>query len=216
MAARHFSGLDLGCANEFTALAVLEQGVEPALAAREGALTQYAVRHLHRFELGTPYTEVCKSVGEIFAAPPLRGTALTVDQTGVGRPVVDVLRKSNIKAEIRAITITAGHQASLGERGGWLVPKKELVSTLQVLLQSRRIKVAPTLPAAQILVQELMNFRTKVTASTNDTLEAWREGQHDDLLLAVAIAAWQGERSRSFKTFKPFVIGSSLVMPRPY
>ena len=38
------------------------------------------------------------------------------------------------------------------------------------------------------------NFRTKVPASATDTWEAWREGVHDDLALAVAIAARVGER----------------------
>ena len=65
---------------------------------------------------------------------------------------------------------------------------------LQVLLQARRIQVAPTLPEAPTLVRELTNFRLKAPASTTDTLEAWREGRDDDLVFAVAIAAWAGER----------------------
>ena len=84
------------------------------------------------------------------------------------------------------------------DSGFWQVPKKDLVSTLQVLLQSRRIKVAPSLPESQTLVQELMSFRAKATLASNDTLDAWREGPHDDLVLAVAIAAWQSERLREF------------------
>jgi len=79
---------------------------------------------------------------------------LAVDQTGVGRPVVDMLRRSSIQADIRPITITAGHAVSPGDGGGWHVPKKELVNVLQVMLQSRRIKVAPTLPEAETLVRE--------------------------------------------------------------
>jgi hypothetical protein len=38
----------------------------------------------------------------------------------------------------------------------------------------------------------------KATLSPKDTLEAWREGPHDDLVLAVAIAAWQSEQLRDF------------------
>jgi hypothetical protein len=40
---------------------------------------------------------------------------------------------------------------------------------------------------------ELLAFRAKVTASANETFEAWRERDHDDLVLAVATAAWVGE-----------------------
>jgi hypothetical protein len=34
----------------------------------------------------------------------------------------------------------------------------------------------------------------KITPATNEVFGAWREGQHDDLVLAVAIAVWQAER----------------------
>jgi hypothetical protein len=85
----------------------------------------------------------------------------------------------------------------MDEAGGWLVPKKSLISSLQVLLQSRRLKVAPSLPDAQVLVQELELFRMKVTLSETDA-EQWRERPHDDLVLAVAVAAWEGENLRQF------------------
>jgi hypothetical protein len=32
------------------------------------------------------------------------------------------------------------------------------------------------------------------------TAEAWRERPHDDLMLAVAIAAWQGEHTQEYPT----------------
>jgi hypothetical protein len=130
----------------------------------------------------------------VFEAPPLAGSDLAVDQTGVGRPVVDMLQRSTIDASIRAITITGGHKATPNEAGGWLVPKKELVSVLQVMLQARRIKVAPSLPEAATLVRELTTFQVKITPAANEVFGVWREGQHDDLVLAVAIAVWQSER----------------------
>jgi len=46
-----------------------------------------------------------------------------------------------------------------------------------------------------MLVQELLNFKAKPPSASGDTYEAWREGPHDDLVLAVAIAAWVGERA---------------------
>jgi hypothetical protein len=65
---------------------------------------------------------------------------------------------------------------------------------LQVLLQGRRLRVAQGLPAAQVLARELQNFRMKVTLTNSDNLGAWRENQHDDLVLAVALACWMAER----------------------
>jgi hypothetical protein len=105
-----------------------------------------------------------------------------------------MLRRAKIPASIRPITITGDTKVTLDR--GWHVPKKDLVGLLQVLLQSRRIKAAPTLPAAPTLVQELLNFQVKITPAANETFGAWREGVHDDLVLAVAIAAWEGEHCR--------------------
>jgi uncharacterized membrane protein YkvA (DUF1232 family) len=39
-----------------------------------------------------------------------------------------------------------------------------------------------------------MNFRIKTTPTTNDLVTIWREGRDDDLVLAVAIAAWAAEK----------------------
>jgi hypothetical protein len=187
----YFTGLDLGQTTDYSALAVLEQTRAPAYDDPGRMVKQYAVRHLQRFPLGTPYTAICAQVGELFATNPLLRTTLVVDQTGVGRPVVDMLRKASVAAQIRPITITGGQQASPAA-DGWHVPKKELVSTLQVLLQTRRLQVAPSLPEAKTLVKELLDFKVKITAAAHETFGNFREGTHDDLVLAIMLAAWQG------------------------
>jgi hypothetical protein len=122
-----------------------------------------------------------------------------VDETGVGRPVVDLLDTSRIQADLRPITITGGHEAVRGERMAWKVPKKCLVSTLQVLLQGRRLTVAKSLPFAAALVEELQKFQVKVTEAAHETFGALGSGYHDDLVLAIMIAAWAGEHTPSGK-----------------
>jgi hypothetical protein len=131
-------------------------------------------------------------VVELVATEPLVNPKLAVDITGVGRAVLDVLRKAGPRAWIRPVLITAGHQIT-EEDDTHHAPKKELVSTLQVLLQGRRFKVAP-LCERELLVKELVNFKVKVTVSANETFEAWLERDHDDLVLAMALAAWVGEK----------------------
>jgi hypothetical protein len=185
-------GLDLGQAQEFTALAVLERWQGDGIEAFPRSVNYYAVRHLERFAMGTPFTEVVARVVELFWTRDLSGSTLVMDQTVVGQPVVQMFRRAGINARIRPVAVTSGQKATK-DKGVWLIPRKELVSTLQVLLQARRIKVSPALPDAQLLVQELMNFKAKPVTATDDTLESWREGPHDDLVLAVAIAAWEGE-----------------------
>jgi hypothetical protein len=153
---------------------------------------------LHRFALGTPYPEVIRSVVGLLRTPPLSGAVLVVDQTGVGRAVVELLLdglRGRVTCTVQMVTLTTGHGITAGEGCGLLVPKKELVGALQVLLQTRRIQIASGLAEAPLLVKELENFRVNVTLARNDSPESWREGQHDDLVLAAALAAWLGERA---------------------
>jgi hypothetical protein len=103
------------------------------------------------------------------------------------------------------VLITSGHTIHF-ENGAWHVPKKELVSVLQVLLQSGRLKIA-NLPERELLVKELLAFQVKITTAANETFEAWRERDHDDLVLATALACWWGEKHKPQASFAPAVIG---------
>ena len=151
-----------------------------------------AVRHLERFELGTRYTDVVERVASIVRTPPLREmpAVLLVDKTGVGAAVLDSFTHAKLGAV--AITLHGGSSVSRDpQRAGFRVPKRDLVTVTQVLLQDGRLKVATTLPEAETLRGELLNFRMKINPQTaHDSYEHWREGDHDDLVLAVSMAAW--------------------------
>jgi len=60
-------------------------------------------------------------------------------------------------------------------------------------VKTERLKITKGLRYVDTLIQELGNFRVKITTKDNDTYESWREGQHDDLVLSVALASWYGE-----------------------
>jgi hypothetical protein len=189
----YFVGLDLGQSQDFTALAILERTRIHDQDEGHSFSHRFAVRHLQRWPLGTPYTRIVADVLDLARRPPLPGSWLAVDATGVGRPVVELFHKADLGLQLLPITITAGQQATAGV-GGWSVPKKDLVGVMLALSQSRRFHIVPSLPDAATLGQELQQFRVKVTAAGNETFEAWRERDHDDLVLAVALAAWLGER----------------------
>ena len=152
----YIAGLDLGRPHEFTALSVLERTEVPDPDNPERRVRHYAVRHLERLPPATPYPEVFTRLTKVFAAPSLQGSKLVVDYTGVGRPVLDMLRKAKVGASITPLFVTSGKKSSSDDRGGWLVPRQELAATLQVLLQSRRLRVAPALPEATMLAKELV------------------------------------------------------------
>jgi hypothetical protein len=204
----YFVGLDLAQAQEPSAAAVLERTIAPDPADATRELTYYAVRHLERWPPGTTYTTIIERVVSMFPKPPLRNTTLVIDQTGVGRAVVDLLRDAKtwgyLPAELTAVTITGGHGVNFADDGSWHVAKKHLVAPLQVLFQDHRFKIAEVLRDASMLVKELNNFRAKITLAGDDTIEDWRQGQHDDLVLAIAIAAWQAERQKPLPPMKGF------------
>jgi hypothetical protein len=183
---KFYLGLDLGQAADYTALGVLER-----LPGAGGAPAHYQCRALERFDLGTPYPQIVEALKTRLALPALRGhTALVVDATGVGRAVVDMLDDAGL-APVR-VTITGGNSVN-HEGTYWNVPKRDLVSTMQVLFQTERLKFAGSMPMVPVLIQELLAFQVKITAAANDTYGAWREGSHDDLVLALAVAAWYAE-----------------------
>ena len=117
-----------------------------------------------------------------------------VDATGVGAPVVDLLRQSGL--EPIPVVITGGDKESRS-KGTWRVPKQILVSTMQVVLQTGRLQIASSLSDAQTLVQEMLDFRVKINVNAHAVFEPWRDGSHDDLVLSLAIALWEAERWHS-------------------
>lgn len=184
------AGLDLGQAGDPTALAIAETSVNSL------GVSVYQFRHLERVPLGSSYPDIVDLVHERWAQFGLMNTdsLLCVDYTGVGRPVVDLfLRRAEIP--IRPITITGG--SAVGDNGsGWYtVPKKDLAAVVQILLRRRRLQVASALKEAATFRKELQNFRVKITTAGNETFESWREGDHDDIVLAAAMPCWLGERT---------------------
>jgi hypothetical protein len=211
---RFFLGLDLGQAHDYTALGILERipqfreveiiardrGVPYRTTRKEALPNRYECRHLQRFKIGTPYPAIVASVHELLATPALRGqTELVLDATGVGRPVRDLFVARGVKPI--AVTITGGDLVTM-DRGDFRVPKRDLVGAVVVLLHTERLKIAKALPDAAILQDELLNFQVKITDDATDTYGAWRTGTHDDLVLAVAVAAWYGEREKPTR-FRP-------------
>jgi hypothetical protein len=112
-----FVGLDLGLRQDFSALAVVERA-SPDFRCMQ-------VRYLERLPLGTPYARVVRRVSEIMQHQALAGKdgRLVVDATGVGAPVVEMLRAVRPALRVTAVTITSGEQAH-GRGEEWHVPKK--------------------------------------------------------------------------------------------
>ena len=176
-----YLGLDLGKHRDFTALAVLERTPQ-----------ELAVRYVERAALGTPYTRVVQRMGELTRHRGLNGHCyLAVDATGVGVPVVESLRAANLGCRaLSAVTITGGERARQTAGFGvgvehWTVPRTDLLSRVQMLLEKGELKIAKKMRESGALIRELISMRRRSEGEST---------VHDDLVLAVALACWQASR----------------------
>ena len=88
----------------------------------------------------------------------VRHSTLVVDATGVGAPVVDMLRRADLPCRLMPVTITGGeHDAPV--QAGIHVPKRELLTGLQVLVQSRGLQIPRKLMLADALIREMVGMK---------------------------------------------------------
>lgn len=195
--ASYYVGVDLGQSSDYTAICIGER-----VETEESY--ELHVGHLERFR-HVLYPDVVDRVEELLGTPPLVGDSyLLVDKTGVGGGVTDLFTARGIAHS--PISITGGNEVH-----GNSVPKRELVANLQVLLQTGRLKIASSLEHAKTLREELRNFKIKVNLKTgHDSYEAWREGDHDDLVLAAALCAWGANYSRDHRQIRVRTFSPSL------
>jgi hypothetical protein len=196
-------GLDLGQSQDFTALAVIYQ-----VPAREvdRSKRELHLRHLERYPLRTPYPDIVTQVSGLLTdsrlsvtePDPLRARiieskpSLVIDNTGVGVAVSDLFKKQGLR--FASVTITGGDRAHRTS-GTWRVPKRDLVAALEVPFHTQRLKVAEGLQLWPVLKEELLSFRRKIDLRTaHDSYEHWRESDHDDLVLASALACWNATK----------------------
>ena len=114
---RFHVGLDLGQANDYTAIAVVQEAGD-----------DLHVRHLQRFR-HTLYSDVADRVEALLDSPQLKGKAdVVIDTTGVGPAVTNIFTKRG--RSFRAVKIHGG-DAETREEGTYRVPKRNLGSASQ-------------------------------------------------------------------------------------
>jgi hypothetical protein len=59
------------------------------------------------------------------------------------------------------------------------------------MLETGSLRIAAGLREGETFIKELTGMRVKVSAGRREQFGAWREGTHDDLVLAAALACWR-------------------------
>lgn len=211
----YYAGLDLGQAADYSALAVVEEPIYCPLAGgwvswaelpyelrrayKNGAADQWAalapgrpplwLRQLHRYPLRTPYPAIVADVAQRLNA----ASVLVIDGTGVGAAVVDMFRYAQppLPCDLKPVVIHSGVKVIIDR--GLHVPKRDLIGAAQAVLQSERLKVAEQTAETETWMREMQNYAIKLTDSGHDSYNARGDSQHDDLVLAVALAVWLRE-----------------------
>ena len=212
-AVSYFVGLDLGQSRDHSALAVVERAdliLDEIDHVTYEQLTerQYRVRFLERIALGTPYPNVVERVRAVVRAKPLVGQCtLVMDATGVGAPVVDMLRRAQLGCAVAPVILTGGEWASQGD-DVWCVPKQDLVAGLRLMLEKRELGLPVKLAALRLLVKEMAEMESWQGSRGGLRFGARREGTHDDLVMASALACWRARR-RTYSMFGTKTLGLS-------
>jgi hypothetical protein len=122
---------------------------------------------------------------------PLAGqVTVIVDGTGVGAPVVELLRRGGLGCRVIPVVITGGDTES-NDGVRFRVPKRDLMRGLQVAFQRRRLALAQGLGVLPELREELRSMRVRVS---RDGFERYSGRRHDDLVFALALAWWRASR----------------------
>jgi hypothetical protein len=188
-------GLDLGQRHDHAALATIElawicQGRSP-VTWESIYHPELTVRDLQQYQLGTGYRTYAarvqaraKEIRERHANPyaPAPSIHITVDAGGPGAPVVEEIRAANPDVAVHPVTITGGRSAGYGAGGFTNVPRRSLISTLMLLIEHQTLAMPPQMRNKEILYGELMQLKADTSHPASG---------HDDLAIALALAAWQ-------------------------
>ncbi len=201
-------GVDIGQKVDPTAIAVIEatRPQPPAGTTGDGLTmrttraaprveTVFTARALERLALGTPYPAVAARIAEVVTNLKARGVLrprLMVDATGVGMPVVDILREALAGTPHTLIACMFTHGDRYTKDNDYRpttasVGKAYLVSRLQALLQTQRLQL-PVTAESQALARELQDYEIRVDENANDKYGAFKTGTHDDLVTALGLA----------------------------
>lgn len=199
-------GLDLGEVADYTAVAAIR-------TLERGERVHYQVAGLERFKRGETapldfasdpsmayWDRVIKYLGKRLRSHEFyRRTAIAIDATGIGRPVVRQICQS---PEIRDTAAPLypfefrGDGAKEHQRVNGLirVTRRSVLSAAQIAMDQGRLKIAAGLRDAKVLEAELKAVRIE---ERRGDVEDGRQRQHDDQVFAIGLAVYLVEVTSS-------------------
>jgi hypothetical protein len=190
---RIYLGLDIGKRQDHTAIAVLElrwaYGPKDNITQRITEYPTLVLRYATRLALDTETTKIPQLVRETLQrfAPrygePSRVDTLLIDATGIGHTVVELIRKNQTKAHIQPVMLTNGHVDRRLKDGYLSLPRPDMLNSLKMVFELGNIKMEPSAPGFVDMERELIQFQP-----------SGDQQEHDDLVMAMAMAVWQAAK----------------------
>ncbi len=165
----------------------------------DGRCVSYIIaRDLKQIEQ-MPYTELGRTMVRLDSNADLHGNNdLLVDSTGVGEGVCDIFEEMGLLPN--RIVFTSGEHSRLktaskgfggfAPRTTFNVPKAELIDTLKIGLEQRRVRIASGIPFEEDIKKQFSHFVGELTRTKKITYNNDDPNVHDDIVSSFAMAAW--------------------------
>jgi hypothetical protein len=181
-------GMDLAQANDRTVITIAKR-------LRRNGFNYYRGGHFEIMPKNMPFETQCDKLANLINRLQHGGgivESVTIDYTGIGRPIWEMLRRRKVPG-LKGILITGGEAGSGTQKGDiYHVPKIDLITGLQSLVNLNRFIVHPDVPHAKEFENELRNY-TVVYSETGRMLMNARSGSHDDIVISTALTAYVAE-----------------------
>jgi hypothetical protein len=181
-------GVEVRQRRERSAVCVAELEWRPD--EEQGELPHYLIRHLERLPPGTSFPALARRLGEIARSVEARGgdhPSVYANATGLGEPVIGLLRKASAWLSLTACYLTHGDRLIQEDRRVVRVGKAYLVAKMQTFLQTGQLHLLRT-EEAETLRRELLDFEIRVEPDANERYGAFPVGTQDDLVNALGLA----------------------------
>ncbi len=141
---------------------------------------------------GLPYDQIVSWAVDTYKKPVFWAglpPKFVLDSTGVGVAVRDMMRSKGVP--VVAVTITAGE--AITRQGPIIhVGKARMIGKFLGAFDAGKVHVNPNMPIWPKVEHEMLSFRAEMSAQGRAKFEA-EEGEHDDMLFALAQGVWYGE-----------------------
>ncbi len=158
------------------------------LAPEAGVGNRFDVAWIQRFPADCPLPAIMNRVSEIASLKRVsRESIILLDITSVGTAPLRAFQNRGMYPGAIDLTNTGAEGYTSDAQQ---VPLRDVIGAAQVVVETARLRLAKDLELTETLVSDLQAFDPKPIARNPDL----RGGRNTDLVLALAVALWWGDR----------------------